>query len=154
MWFFVWVVQWVWGYTQGAWPRICSFVHLFLTYLQAAQGMLYLNETSKAYPSCENDIQCPYGLPLAFPDPCSSGEFSKDVAHSQFGYYVACSTSDSKPHKLFTDLLLPCERESGCSESPRVSLTAHDTFCNATHSAFLMSAGCAWLEDFSFHFSQ
>lgn len=69
--------------------------------------------------------------PLAFPDPCSSGEFSKDVAHSQFGCYVTCSTSDSKPYKLFTDLLLfTLWKRIRLFWMPQ-SATAHDTFCNA-----------------------
>lgn len=43
----------------GKRANICSFVHLFLKYLQAAQEILYHNEISSAYPSCENDLQCP-----------------------------------------------------------------------------------------------
>lgn len=135
--------------------HICSFVHIFLKYFQAAQGVLYLNDISSAFHSYEDDLQCSLWAPLwPLQTPVPLGEFSKDVAHSEFGFYITFSTSDSKLHKLFTNLLLfTFWKRIRLFWMPQ-SATAHETFCNARHSAFLMSEGCTWLEDFSFHFSQ
>lgn len=144
----MWVIQWVWGYTQGAWPPYLLFCTPFFEILSGSSG--------DAVPQW--NFQCFSQLwewppvsfvapPLAFPDPCSSGEFSKNVAHSQFGCYVTCSASDSQPCKLFTGLLLfTLWKRIRLFWMPQ-SATAHDISCNARYSAFLMSEGCIWLED-------
>lgn len=121
--------------------HICSFAHFFWNTFRQLREFHCTTMKLPVLFTAVRTSSVLYVPPLAFPDPCSSGEFSKDVAHSQFGCYVTCSASDSKPYKLFTDLLFTLWKRIRLFWMPQ-SATAHDTFCNARHSAFLMSEGC------------
>lgn len=120
----------------------------FFKYFQLACMMMYHSEIFNTYTSCQCDLW--FSLwPFLWTSQTWAplGNFAKYSRSSEFWYYVTCSASDLKIHKLFSSLLLFTLYKRIRLFSIRCT-TANEMVCNARHNAFLMSEGHTWLDLF------